>query len=182
MAVYQTRIPPSRRTEGYRIEDSGMPQDEKPSKDRALLFTPQASTDDLGANTMETLEDPAVDADAGFHRDLDRQISRISTRRSSVATVHEAHANAPTDAEVAKKLAASGDNATSKADLIKTYGKRKANKILAGKLAVEDGKIYDMSLVRACYEVNKLQFWIGAQLCCSLLAVSRTLMQKPEED
>lgn len=37
------------------------------------------------------------------------------------------------------------------ADLAKQYGKSKAKKIAAGTLVVEDGKIYDMSLLKAMF-------------------------------
>lgn len=160
MAAHQARIPPSRRAEGYQTNIAPNVQTEKPTRDRALLFTPQASEDDLTVNMMETLNEPDIDACDASQGDLARHLSRISTRRASVATLQPE----PTDKEVSQKLEAAGSEQTSKDDLIKTFGHRKAKKILAGNLAAEDGVLYDMSLVRACYQVYKREFWFGTIL------------------
>jgi hypothetical protein len=57
--------------------------------------------------------------------------------------------------------------APSKAD-VSRFGRRKAKKIVEGKLAVEDGKVYDMSLIRAMYHTFAVKWWIAvACLVCS---------------
>jgi ATP-binding cassette subfamily C (CFTR/MRP) protein 1 len=51
---------------------------------------------------------------------------------------------------------------------VKRFGRRKAKKIAEGKLAVEDGKVYDMSLIRAMYHTFAVKWWIAvACLVCS---------------
>jgi hypothetical protein len=51
---------------------------------------------------------------------------------------------------------------------VKRFGRRKAKKIAEGKLAVEDGKLYDMSLIRAMYQTFAVKWWIAvACLVCS---------------
>lgn len=51
---------------------------------------------------------------------------------------------------------------------VKRFGRRKAKKIAEGKLAVEDGKVYDMSLIRAMYQTFAVKWWIAvACLVCS---------------
>lgn len=164
MAAHQARIPPSRRTEGYRDELPSFALDEKTQNtiDHALIFTPRASTDNVPGNLVETLEEPSGDVGAV---DLSLQISRISTRRASIADTFSAPIEAePSEKQVARKLAAAGSTDISKADLIKTFGKRKAGKILAGTMGMEDDVTYDMSLVKACYKVHKGDFWLGAFL------------------
>ena len=51
-------------------------------------------------------------------------------------------------------------------DLEKKYGKNKAAKLAAGKIAVENGKLYDMSLVNAIWHTVKMDWIIG----CSFYA------------
>lgn len=46
-------------------------------------------------------------------------------------------------------------------DLIKQYGKKKALKILEGQMTIEDGNLYDMSLIRAMYSTVWLKWWIA---------------------
>lgn len=45
--------------------------------------------------------------------------------------------------------------------LVKQYGKKKANKILKGQVTIENGKLYDMSLIRAMYSTVWLKWWIA---------------------
>lgn len=46
-------------------------------------------------------------------------------------------------------------------DLVKQYGKKKARRALKGQIAIEDGKLYDMSLTRAMYSTVWLKWWIA---------------------
>ncbi len=49
---------------------------------------------------------------------------------------------------------------------VKRYGKKKAKKIAAGKLVVEDGKTYDMSLLKAMYSTVWVEWWFSVLLNC----------------
>ena len=44
---------------------------------------------------------------------------------------------------------------------VKRYGKRKAKKIAEGDLVMEDGKAYDMSVIRAMYSTVWLRWWMA---------------------
>ena len=96
----------------------------------------------------------------------------------SLVTIYEDEADLPGDEEVADKLAASGSQMQTRADLVKMYGRRKADKVLAGKLALEDGKAYDMSFIRACYDANKREFWLGSLM---LLLGCESCNQSPNQ-
>ena len=53
-------------------------------------------------------------------------------------------------------------------DDVKRFGKAKAKKIAAGKLVVEDGKTYDMSLLKAMYSTVWFEWWLSVFLnCCA---------------
>lgn len=178
MTAHQARIPPSRRTAGYRpvATQTQAADGTKLPPSSALLFTPRASEELDDAPGMEMLVDPLGDSQmsATLHDTDLTNIARSSSRRSSstpmgpsfphILRAVSAHqeALATTDAHVKDKLTAAGSEAHTREELVKRYGKRKADKIIAGRMAVEDGKIYDMSLLRACYESNKKGIWRGA--------------------
>ncbi|WVQ85784.1 hypothetical protein IAT38_007951 [Cryptococcus sp. DSM 104549] len=65
-------------------------------------------------------------------------------------------------------------------DLIKKYGNKKAKKIADGKLVVEDGKEYDMSLVRAMYSAVWWRWWKAVIFkgCAAGLQVTAPLVTK----
>jgi hypothetical protein len=123
---------------------------------------------------METLADQQhMLAEADLDLRLSRSHSRISnvdTRRASVlnvATGQQPNAAArsnegPSDRHISDKLAAAGMQEMTKAQLVERFGKRKTAKILEGKLAVEEGKVYDMSLIKACLWAPGLQVWVAA--------------------
>jgi hypothetical protein len=115
---------------------------------------------------MEQLADPTSDEGQPFDQlELEERLSRSRSqvasrhsRRSSLAsTLRSAmqpgkggREDLPTDSHIAEKLALSGSKEMSKEELVKRFGARKTARILAGKLAVEDGKVYDVSLIKAC--------------------------------
>ena len=159
LAAHQKRIPPSRRTEGHRPEQSQQP-------DRAIFFTPFQSPGQSRDDVLETLHEPmspCTPHEAG----LSAQLSRLSSRRlSASASSHAQPIPDPSDQRVAAKLAAAGADApaTDRQDLVRQFGKRKAKRILQGKLAVEDGQIYDLSLLKAIYEVYRRDTLVGGIL------------------
>jgi hypothetical protein len=173
MDAHQARIPPSRRTEGYRVSSTALAHSKTPGQppDSALLFTPRPSHDSDMHPGIEMLVDPLGDTQTSPGDTDFTAMARASSRRSSASGTAFPHilravsahqeAQATTDAHVTQKLAAAGSEDHSRNELIKRYGKRKADKIIAGRLAVEGGKVYDMSLIRACYESNKKAIWTG---------------------
>ncbi|ORY22828.1 ABC transporter type 1, transmembrane domain-containing protein [Naematelia encephala] len=56
---------------------------------------------------------------------------------------------------------------------VKEYGKKKAEKIAKGELVIEDGKTYDMSLLKAIYMTFQWKWWI-AVLCMACGTVLQT--------
>lgn len=68
-------------------------------------------------------------------------------------------------------------------ELVKKYGKKKAEKIQNGRYAVEDGKVYDQSLVWALYKANMIIWWksftfmlLGAALQTCAPLITRQLI------
>ncbi|OXG54431.1 cadmium ion transporter [Cryptococcus neoformans Th84] len=63
-------------------------------------------------------------------------------------------------------------------DLVKQYGKKKARRVLKGQIAIEDGKLYDMSLTRAMYSTVWLKWWIAIIMkgCAAALQVTYPLI------
>ncbi|KIR68936.1 cadmium ion transporter [Cryptococcus bacillisporus CA1873] len=63
-------------------------------------------------------------------------------------------------------------------DLIKQYGKKKALKVLEGQMTIEDGNLYDMSLIRAMYSTVCLKWWIAIIMksCAAALQVTYPLI------
>lgn len=134
------------RTAGHR--SAGPPT----SPDRKILFTPQPSIEDLNerAGQMEILanypDQPGNNSDS---LQLTAQLTRASTlyNRDQDAAVrppknHKSTASHPTHAE-----------------LVTRFGKRNAKKIQAGRSAVEEDKVYDMSLWKAMYRTGQVAFW-----------------------
>ena len=175
------RIPPSRRTAGHRssaVDTSSTKQ--QPTK-RAILFTPRTSEDDTdGPAQMEILAEPTQTELGEDPMDLSLRMTR--TRRSSAAStlrVMVKH-HQPSAQHIAEKMAASGSQGLSKEELINRFGKSKTNKILEGKLAVENGELYDMSLIKACYHANARKFWDGGIfyiVACECLALKADVAQ-----
>lgn len=122
--------------------------------DRKILFTPQQSSDNLNdrADRMEMLaaltDQPGNDGDA---LQLTAQLTRASTT----------YRGAP---ERLANEKASTQSHPSHVDLAKKYGKRSAKRIKAGRYAVEDDKIFNMSLWRAMYTTGRAEFWHSAAL------------------
>lgn len=172
----QARIPPSRRTEGYRpalFAQSLTPVGSRPA-DRAIIFTPRASSEDSRDDPkMETLAVAAEDENnMADPLDPELRISRGHSRLRSTETRRPSSAQNGDDGQgvlnglsvdvIAEKLAAAGSEDHSKEALIKRFGKRRTAKILEGKLAVEEGKLYDMSLLKACYKTYAFTIWKGS--------------------
>ncbi|KIR42578.1 hypothetical protein I307_04542 [Cryptococcus deuterogattii 99/473] len=63
-------------------------------------------------------------------------------------------------------------------DLVKHYGKKKALKVLEGQMAIEDGNLYGMSLIRAMYSTVWLEWWIAIIMksCTAALQVTYPLI------
>ena len=169
MTAHQARISTSRRTDGFRPAALNAPPGQlgHDTEDRALLFTPRESVESgREPGIMEQLTDPTSDEGQLFDQ-LEPE-ERLSCSRSQVASPDGLRASLastlrsalqpgkgglkdlPTDSHIAGKLAASGSKQMSKEELVKRFGARKTARILAGKLAVEDGKVYDVSLIKAC--------------------------------
>lgn len=190
--AHQLRIPPSRRMAGYRPAAKPLPFTGRPStapQSRAIIFEQQHSTTSYAdrAYFTDTMIEAATNCqllltqlDSALRSSrpptqLSTAARRLSTHHTTshhrktlseplrnLVTIYENGADLPGDDEIADKLAASDSQMQTRADLIKMYGRRKADKVLAGKLALEDGKAYDMSLIRACYDANKREFWLGS--------------------
>ena len=172
MDKYQERIPPSRRTGSYRqiIERTAQYVEDR----EAVVSSPRTSLNDRASDGIETLADPDL---PGAENHVASQVSRQSSRRSSHTAIHPAQPRIGNDGDAGG--AASGNNAAdeiadkSEEDLIRRFGKRKTRKLLAGSIGWENGRFYDMSLVRGCYEAHKWDFWLGAALflvgCKSIL-------------
>jgi hypothetical protein len=190
--AHQPRIPPSRRMAGYRPPAPRNQLSGRPStlpQDRAIIFDHPTSTDSYAdrAYFTETLVEAAGNCQlllnqldnavrtsrppTQFRYPSDRPATQhaASTRRKTVfeplrnmMTVYEDAEDLPNDEAIADKLAATGSRMQTKAEMVQMYGKRKTAKVLAGKLALEDGQAYNMSLIRACYDANTFQFWLGS--------------------
>ncbi|KAE8541543.1 hypothetical protein D1P53_002905 [Cryptococcus gattii VGV] len=63
-------------------------------------------------------------------------------------------------------------------DLVEQYGKKEALKVLEGQMAIEDGNLYDMSLIRAMYSTVWLKWWIAIIMksCAAALQVTYPLI------
>lgn len=126
---------------------------EKSQYDRRPSHVTQYEEDDieeLEVNLSDPSSNPLEEAN-----NLERVLTRATTRTT--------HRHAHVEAEKPDE------------EEIKTFGKRKAKKIAAGKLAVEDGKEYDMSLVKALFLTTWKQWVYNVILgfCGSEFAHSR---------
>jgi ATP-binding cassette subfamily C (CFTR/MRP) protein 1 len=143
--------------------------------DRKILFTPTPSQDDLHsrADRMEMLagqfDQAGIDGQAGIEGDA-LQLTAQLTRASTGRTRHG-------DIVPPRKQGAAEEKSTPSrpalTDLVARYGKRTAKKIRAGRYAVENDKVYNMSLWRAIYQTSRREFWKSA----SLLFVACTSLQ-----
>lgn len=124
----------------------------------AVVFSPRTSLNDRASNGIETLADPDL---PGAENHVASSVSRQSSRRSSHTAIHSAQPRVGNDGD-----AGAADHIADKSeeDLIRRFGKRKTRKLLAGSIGWENGRFYDMSLVRGCYEAHKWDFWLGAAL------------------
>lgn len=128
---------------------------------------------------METLTD---DTRMYGEPDLQLRLSRSHSRAShnlqrqapgtAVAELPVAVHPEATNRHIAEKLATAGMQEMSKEHLIQRFGKRKTAKILQGKLAIEDGRVYDMSLIWACLWAHGRQTWIAAGCYCISCKIS----------
>ncbi|KAL7425014.1 hypothetical protein Q5752_000701 [Cryptotrichosporon argae] len=65
---------------------------------------------------------------------------------------------------VSPPLSSVADAGEPGSELVRKFGHRKAKQIAEGKMAVEDGKAYDMSLLRAMYQTVWKRWWLGVVL------------------
>lgn len=206
---YQRRVPPSRRMADYRVQpvrslSEGSSHETRP--DRTIMFEQAAIGDsradrayltstffEVAVNCQNLLEqlnynalssrllaqsDRSLGPAVSQQRPFTNHMTMLDPVRS-LLTVYDAKELYPSDEAVAKKLAACGTQMNSKKDLAASYGWRQTRKVLSGKTAIEDGKLYDMSLIRACYNANQNQFWLGSALLLTGCSLCATNMQSP---
>lgn len=146
------------RTIGYRPANNPL------NPARKILFTPDQSKDDLDerADRIEMLSN--LNDQTGNDSEA-LQLTAQLTRASSIS-LNTALAAPVTSKVPSPVFKESSPSHPSLPDLSAKFGKRTAKKIQAGQYAVEEDKVYDMSLWRALYQSGKRRLWIAVAIQC----------------
>ena len=173
------RLPPSRRVAKFVPASRPSSQEkaatvETPTEDLAEKGLPLShdvpvADDDARANeeaaTVEIVEDmmqglgadPEINEAEVERPPISSEASSITQKGDTIDPPSKAEKDATTPASKDEKKKSEIDPA-----MKKKYGARKAKKIAEGKMAVEDGKLYDMSLIMALWHT----MWYDWSLAC----------------
>ena len=164
------RMPPSRRIDKYKPVNSPLVDHDTEKAPQAQEIQPisQSSASTLKSEGSQETKDPEVDnadvASVEQAEDEAREELNVQLQESSVAPGLFAEDIQPVVSRATSNNAQKTVDHEASHDFVKLYGKRKAKKIIDDRIAVEDGKLFDMSIWKAMYKTISLEWWLAVSL------------------